>query len=81
MYDPDLYRDKAEIEEWRKRDPIPALVGRLQASGALTEAAVQKWEKEIAKEIAQAISTAEAATPESVADLTRFVYSERTGRS
>ena len=22
MYDPDLYRDKAEVEEWKKRDPI-----------------------------------------------------------
>ena len=23
MYDPELYRDKAEVEEWKKRDPIP----------------------------------------------------------
>ena len=22
MFDPELYRDKAEVEEWRKRDPI-----------------------------------------------------------
>ena len=23
MFDPELYRDKAEVERWRKRDPIP----------------------------------------------------------
>ena len=30
MYDPELYRDKAEVEEWKKRDPIPALIRRLE---------------------------------------------------
>ena len=29
MYDPDRYRDKAEIERWKERDPIPALAARL----------------------------------------------------
>ena len=28
MYDPELYRTKAEVEEWSKRDPIPALIQR-----------------------------------------------------
>jgi pyruvate dehydrogenase E1 component alpha subunit len=81
MYDPDLYRDKAEVEEWKKRDPIPALLNRLQGSGALDKSTVQQWEKEIAAEIADAVTTAEAATPESVDDLTRFVYSEQPDRS
>ena len=26
MFDPELYRDKAEVEQWRKRDPIPRLI-------------------------------------------------------
>jgi pyruvate dehydrogenase E1 component alpha subunit len=81
MYDPDLYRDKPEIEEWKKRDPIPALSDRLRSSGALDDATVQKWEKEIAAEIATAVATAEAAAPESVTDLTRFVYSAPSDRS
>ena len=25
MYDPDLYRDKAEVEQWKERDPIDVL--------------------------------------------------------
>ena len=33
MFDPDLYRDKAEIEEWKKRGPIHHLTNRLKADG------------------------------------------------
>ena len=25
MFDPELYRDKAEVEQWRTRDPIPVI--------------------------------------------------------
>ncbi len=74
MYDPDLYRTKAEIEEWKARDPIPALGARLLANGALTEEALTRIEREVADEVAEAIAFAEAGTLESVADLTRFVY-------
>ena len=34
MYDPELYRSKEEVEEWKRRDPIPALAARLSADGA-----------------------------------------------
>ncbi len=30
MYDPDLYRDKAEIEHWKERDPLVVLEARLR---------------------------------------------------
>ena len=33
MYDPDRYRDKAEVEHWKEADPIPALAQRLSAAG------------------------------------------------
>ena len=29
MYDPELYRDKAEVQHWRKRDPIDLLAARM----------------------------------------------------
>ena len=79
MYDPDLYRDKAEIEQWKHRDPIPALITRLRDRGELSDAALAELETAIAEEIAAAIRTAEAAEPESVAELTRFVHSEGSG--
>src|SRR3569832_1675106 len=37
MYDPDLYRDKAEIEEWKKRGPIHTFSARLKENNLLTE--------------------------------------------
>jgi len=81
MYDPDRYRDKSEIEQWKRADPIPALAGPLLSSGTLTEADLRRWSAEIGAEIDAAITTADQAELEPVADLTRFVTSEpnRTG--
>jgi pyruvate dehydrogenase E1 component alpha subunit len=78
MYDPDLYRSKDEVEEWRARDPIPALVTVLTEAGMLEQAEVEQMEREIAEEIAAAETFAEAAPFEPVEDLTRFVTSEVT---
>src|SRR5512146_1115670 len=77
MYDPDRYRDKAEVERWKARDPIATLTARLKQDGQLTDHDLEVFEKEIAAEIAQAIDAAEAADTEPLEDLTRFVYSPR----
>jgi pyruvate dehydrogenase E1 component alpha subunit len=77
MYDPDRYRDKAEIGRWKERDPLPALAARLVAEGLMTAADVATWqeqvEHEVDAEIAAAIASAEAAPLEPVEELTRFV--------
>ncbi|MGW4592720.1 pyruvate dehydrogenase (acetyl-transferring) E1 component subunit alpha [Amycolatopsis thermoflava] len=78
MYDPERYRDKAEVQRWKQHDPIPALAQRLLAEGSLTQDRLTELESEVDKEIAEAVSAAEAAPLEPAADLTRFVYSERT---
>ncbi|MFW6204000.1 MAG: pyruvate dehydrogenase (acetyl-transferring) E1 component subunit alpha [Actinomycetota bacterium] len=78
MYDPDRYRDKAEIEEWKKRDPIDLLVARMRADGDLGDGDLEAIEQQVDDEIAHAIESAEAAPWEPVEDLTRFVYSERS---
>jgi pyruvate dehydrogenase E1 component alpha subunit len=36
MYDPERYRDKAEVERWRERDPIELLAARCAPSGRST---------------------------------------------
>jgi pyruvate dehydrogenase E1 component alpha subunit len=81
MYDPDRYRDKSEIEQWKRADPIPALTGRLLSSGTLTDTDLRRWSAEIGAEIEAAITAADQGQLEPVADLTRFVTSEasRTG--
>ncbi len=76
MYDPDRYRDKAEIEQWRHRDPIPALTEKLRAAGTLSDDDLTEIEAEILTEIDKAVAEAEAAPEEPVGDLTRFVTSE-----
>jgi pyruvate dehydrogenase E1 component alpha subunit len=76
MFDPDLYRDKAEVEEWKKRGPIHNLTNRLKASGALTEEDFLALDTEASNEVEAAIAFAEAGTWEPLEDLARDVYTE-----
>ncbi|MGH4011843.1 MAG: pyruvate dehydrogenase (acetyl-transferring) E1 component subunit alpha [Pseudonocardiaceae bacterium] len=77
MYDPERYRDRAEVERWRERDPIPALAAAMRADGELTDELEASIEQSIAEEIDRAVVTAEAAPLEPVEELTRFVYADR----
>jgi len=76
MYDPDRYRDKAEIARWRERDPIDLLVRQMTDDGELRGEDLDAMTAEVATEIDLAVAAAEAAPLEPVEDLTRFVYSE-----
>jgi pyruvate dehydrogenase E1 component alpha subunit len=78
MYDPDLYRDQAEVAAWKERDPIGVLAARLQESGHLDEADRAGIEAEVATEIEEAVAFAEMSPPEPVEGLARFVTSEVT---
>ncbi|HTQ23671.1 MAG TPA: pyruvate dehydrogenase (acetyl-transferring) E1 component subunit alpha [Candidatus Binataceae bacterium] len=78
MYDPQLYRSKQEVEQWKTRDPIATFQARLSESALLSEADLKAIEDDVAQEIAKSVEFAEAGTLEPVEDLTRFVYSERT---
>jgi pyruvate dehydrogenase E1 component alpha subunit len=81
MYDPDRYREKPEVEGWKERDPIPALVARLSDSGVLAEGDLDRMESEIASEVDDAVAFADAGTFEPLEDLERFVTSETTSGS
>ncbi len=80
MFDPELYRDKREVEEWKKRDPIPALAATLKKADLIAEADLERMEGEIAAEVADAVAFAEAGSLEPVEELERFVYSEVSPR-
>lgn len=73
MFDPELYRDKAEVASWKERDPIPAFTKRCLSEGWLTEADVAAIERGAAVELDAAVAFAEAGTLESVETLTRDV--------
>ncbi|HSK03415.1 MAG TPA: pyruvate dehydrogenase (acetyl-transferring) E1 component subunit alpha [Kofleriaceae bacterium] len=71
MFDPELYRDKAEVDAWRQRCPIATLSRRME--GVVTEADLAAIEAEAAAEVARACAFAEASPLEPVADLLRDV--------
>ena len=73
MFDPELYRDKAEVELWKARDPIALFKAELVREGQLDEATVTALDAEVAGEMAEAVSFAEQGTWEPVEDLTKDV--------
>lgn len=78
MFDPQLYRTKQEVEQWKTRDPVVSFRARLRQEGLLNDEDLKPMEEDVAAEIAKAVEFAEAGTLEPVEELTRFVYSERT---
>jgi len=75
MFDPELYRDKAEVEEWKQRGPIHTYTARLKEQGLLTEEEFLALDAQAQAEVEAAVEFAEAGTWEDVADLARDVYS------
>jgi pyruvate dehydrogenase E1 component subunit alpha len=69
MADPDLYRAKEEIEEWKKRDPILLFESRLREWELLTETELSRIEKEVGDEIDEAVRFAETSPFEPVEEL------------
>ena len=77
MFDAQLYRDKAEVETWRKKEPIVRFQGWLEANRMVHADDLTRIEGEVAAEIADAVAFAEAGTWEPVEQLTRFTYSDK----
>jgi pyruvate dehydrogenase E1 component alpha subunit len=78
MFDPELYRDKAEVETWKKRGPIVTFIAKLREAGLLADADLASLEAEVQREVAAAIEFAENGTWEPVEDLTLDVYTQRS---
>lgn len=76
MFDAELYRDKAEVEEWKKRDPLTQFSNYLMEHQLLTEKEKNEITSRVEQEVQKAVDFAEAGTWESVKDLTKYVYSE-----
>jgi pyruvate dehydrogenase E1 component alpha subunit len=74
MFDPELYRDKREVEEWKQRGPIHTFTDRLKAQGLMAEEDFTRLDKQVEAEVAEAVAYAEAGTWESIETLTRDVY-------
>jgi pyruvate dehydrogenase E1 component alpha subunit len=79
MFDPELYRERAEVERWKQRCPIAGFTARMQAAGVLDAADTAAAEDAVAREITAAVAFAEAGTLEPAAQLTRDVYARQVG--
>lgn len=77
MYDPDRYRDRAEIERWRERDPIAVIGDRVIRLGLATAADLEAVDVEICSSIDAAVRAAEESELEPVSSLTDFVTTVR----
>ena len=76
MFDPELYREKSEVEAWKQRCPIATFTTALRQRGVLDDARLATIEESVAHEVDDAVAFAEAGTWEPVETLTRYVYSE-----
>ena len=75
MFDPELYRDKTEVEHWKQRDPVQHFGAQLQAQGLLTEPERLQLDARALAEVSAAVAFAEAAPWEPTQDLLLDVYS------
>ncbi|AKE90294.1 pyruvate dehydrogenase (acetyl-transferring) E1 component subunit alpha [Rhodococcus sp. WB1] len=73
MFDPELYRDKAEVERWKERGPIHTFSARLKALTLLTEEQFRQLDAQAVAEVDDAVAFAEAGTWEPESDLLRDV--------
>ncbi|QHG91092.1 pyruvate dehydrogenase (acetyl-transferring) E1 component subunit alpha [Sulfurimonas sp. CVO] len=75
MFDAELYRDKKEVDEWKKKDPILNFQNELKKMKALEQIDIKDIEKEVSSIINEAVEFAQNGTLEPIEDLEKFVYS------
>jgi len=79
MFDPERYRDKAEVETWKKKGgPLTRFIAHAKHEQWLDEPDIEGLERTVAEELRAAIDFAEASEWEPIAELTRDVYTPWT---
>jgi TPP-dependent pyruvate/acetoin dehydrogenase alpha subunit len=76
--DPSAYRDKAEEERWRLRDPV-TLARNLLAARSVSQSWFDEVERDVAAEIAGAVELAESSTPASLDEVFSDLYATPLG--
>jgi pyruvate dehydrogenase E1 component alpha subunit len=69
MFDAELYRDKEEVERWKRHGPIHTFTDRLKAAQMMNEADFERLDAQASQEVDAAVAFAEAGTWEPVAQL------------
>ena len=77
--DPGRYRDDAEVEEWRARDPLSRMRLLLEKAGGWTPEWQEELEVEAAARLDRAVDAAESLPPPTVDEMFGRMYEEPTG--
>lgn len=72
--DPEEYRTKEEVEEWRKRDPIAIFARRLVDEGAIGEPEVEQIDAEARRRVEEAVAFADRSPEPALDSLYDNVY-------
>ncbi len=72
--EPEVYRSRAEVEEWRKQDPIPRFRHWLGKHGRATEAELGEIELAMKQEIVDAVRFAKDSKPPEPATAMDYIY-------
>jgi len=71
MADPEEYRTKEQVQEWRRRDPIEGFAARLEEAGIVDAAERERLDEQAVSRIDEAVAFADASpfpAPESLYD-------------
>lgn len=74
MFDPERYRSKQEIKEWKKKDPITLFTDHLKQEEILSEEEFSQLGDQVAEEVEASVKFAENGTDEPLENITKYVY-------
>jgi len=72
--DPEVYRGKEEVEEWRRRDPIEAFTRRLTEAGTLSEDEIVELRERADGQVTEAVEFADASPEPELDSLYDHLY-------
>ena len=72
--DPEVYRTKEEVQEWRKKDPINAYAERLKEEGTIDDKELEKLDQKAIKVVDGAVEFADASPEPALESLYDNVY-------
>jgi pyruvate dehydrogenase E1 component alpha subunit len=72
--DPEVYRTKEEVEEWRKKDPVKVFRERLIAEGVVSEDEVSALQQRVEQRVMDAVEFADASPEPPLESLYDHLY-------